>query len=671
MMTFLPRTSRCLYAFRAVGLIAVAAAMLPWVPLQAQVNPVEVQLERLSETLLGLAGQALGQSPADAASSRRQAEQVIVDRLPILVSLIEEDPEAALRQAFPSDVADRLRQTFPDSALGIEQYGAWVGVLEVEVEDNEDFTESKTIRHLRVGPDRFRVFFATEEDVESAEYIRAEGMLAGMTLALSGAESQTGAEAGQACSTTGDQRFAVIKVKIGNPTTANPSYATTTLSDYLFGTSGQTLSEYWNEASHGLAWASGDIYPQGPDEWYDLTSKNYSCNSADGGAYYGYPTLRSDALAAADPDVDFNNVERALIIFSKPNGLGCFAGVASIGCWLGAPDGSPSISYALQVFEYMDTRNEAVELTSHEGAHNLSLYHSSSKDYGAEPLGAPSDSGSTLEYGDRYSAVGFWNKGHYAPQHNAKIGWTSGSETITSSVVRTILPNNQSGGLEALKVKRGTEGSQNLWLEFRARQGLFYSTIVNDPSNGALIHLDNGTAQSVLLDFTPGSNNSCNSTYCLDFYDAPLTDLPPASEQSFAANFLNSRRLWDGSGDRRLSTGYLCGSETPNALRISVWRASGIGSRVTLVCSSTRYSNRHSRPNAASASGKVIACGSSSVVPNAACIRRSNSRLSFNASMLHNTCPRVRLSLRTKIGRTSSKPVFSCRKSRSTRCRLT
>ncbi len=150
-----------------------------------------------------------------------------------------------------------------------------------------------------------------------------------------------------------------------------------------------------------------------------------------------------------------------------------------------------------------------------------------------------------------------------------------------------------------------------------------------------------------------------------------LTDLPPASEQSFAANFLNSRRLWDGSGDRRLSTGYLCGSETPNALRISVWRASGIGSRVTLVCSSTRYSNRHSRPNAASASGKVIACGSSSVVPNAACIRRSNSRLSFNASMLHNTCPRVRLSLRTKIGRTSSKPVFSCRKSRSTRCRLT
>ena len=68
---------------------AVAAAMLPWVPLQAQVNPVEVQLERLSETLLGLAGQALGQSPADAASSRRQAEQVIVDRLPILVSLIE------------------------------------------------------------------------------------------------------------------------------------------------------------------------------------------------------------------------------------------------------------------------------------------------------------------------------------------------------------------------------------------------------------------------------------------------------------------------------------------------------------------------------------------------------------------------------------------------------
>jgi hypothetical protein len=47
--------------------------------------------------------------------------------------------------------------------------------------------------------------------------------------------------------------------------------------------------------------------------------------------------------------------------------------------------------------------------------------------------------------------------------------------------------------------------------------------------------------------------------------------------------------------------------------------------------------------------------------------RRSKARVSLSASIATSACPRVRPTLRRKIGRNSSSPVFNVRKSRSTR----
>jgi transposase len=80
-----------------------------------------------------------------------------------------------------------------------------------------------------------------------------------------------------------------------------------------------------------------------------------------------------------------------------------------------------------------------------------------------------------------------------------------------------------------------------------------------------------------------------------DFIDKELarssvlhqTDLPLADERSLPGNHLRGIRLPLRGAEGILSTRYLLGSDTPSAARICCCRASGWGSRVTVVFSST------------------------------------------------------------------------------------
>jgi len=96
-----------------------------------------------------------------------------------------------------------------------------------------------------------------------------------------------------------------------------------------------------------------------------------------------------------------------------------------------------------------------------------------------------------------------------------------------------------------------------------------------------------------------------------------------------------------------------------------------LGSLVTVVFVIDRVVQQAQAGQGRSASGKVMASARVWVVPNAARNRRSISRLTFNASRQQNTCPRVRLSLRTQTGRTFQQAGLQVRKSRSTFCRET
>lgn len=115
------------------------------------------------------------------------------------------------------------------------------------------------------------------------------------------------AAAAPACGPRGQQNIAVLLVTF--PGIAPPAGVTpASVHSMLFGTSGRSLHGYWNEASYGNVSATGTVLG-----WYTL-NQTYSCND--------YYAMRSAAIAAADPDIDFRNYNRLFIIFPNPGSCG-------------------------------------------------------------------------------------------------------------------------------------------------------------------------------------------------------------------------------------------------------------------------------------------------------------------------------------------------------------
>ena len=229
----------------------------------------------------------------------------------------------------------------------------------------------------------------------------------------------------------------------------------------------------------------------------------------------------------------------------------------------------------------MDAPNrvEGVRVSAHEGGHNFGLQHSSSRDFGTETLGSPGVQGSLSEYGDNYSVMGS-SSGHYTMTQKVQLGWadldtgTHQVQTVLSSGTFTIKPAEDTvGGLKALKVKRGTDTSNNNWLYVSYRQnGGDYDTTSSSAghNNAALIHYEDNITRSSgkthLIDFTTSngwsdvalaSGQSWSDTYsnlsitvgaatptsldvtinygpipCNEF--APTLSLAPASQSAFA-----------------------------------------------------------------------------------------------------------------------------------------
>ncbi len=494
---------RCIFRKIAASL-AVAVLLVP--ALAAQQSAAGRRVTRLNNEVLSVytrSVRARGERPA----LRQQAQELLEERKQALAALAAQSPDEALDAALPADLAGDLARAFPESSARIERHGSLIGILETEVEDGENLQEHKVIRHVRVGRDRFRVHFSDDAPIASSgSLVQLNGMLVGETMVAESSGLTSANAVVPSCSTTGAQRLAVLKVR---PPEVAASLANSTLDNWMFGSSGMTVNNYWQENSGGAAWAEGDVYPSGADAWYTL-DREYSCSESN--------ALRDAAMDAADADVNYNNYQRVVIVFPKPSGGCSFAGGASIGCWVSSPNGN-TVSYALQVLTSMDTAQKAVQLTTHEGGHTLGLSHASTVDYGAEPLGATNDSGSKAEYGDRYSTMGFWTDGHYAAPHKDRLNWIS-SQYVSSAGSFVIKPYSSASGTTALEIKRGSSGSQSLWLEYRRQLGDFNSGPPDSPANGALVHVS-GSSNSLLLDFTPDSKTG-GSTTPNDFLDAPL-----------------------------------------------------------------------------------------------------------------------------------------------------
>src|SRR5207247_10763249 len=116
------------------------------------------------------------------------------------------------------------------------------------------------------------------------------------------------------CNTIGDQKTVVLLVTF--PGTPAPTIDPASVYNIFFGSAGRSVSEYWREASYGVTSASGGVFG-----WYTLDAV-YTCDQ--------YSAIKTAAIKAADPEVNFTQYRRLAIIF--PSSSCRCAGLAAVVC---------------------------------------------------------------------------------------------------------------------------------------------------------------------------------------------------------------------------------------------------------------------------------------------------------------------------------------------------
>ena len=483
-----------------------------------------------------------------------RAAALLAARAKALRTLIARDASAAASVALPPDVLRELSSTFPTQKANLEQRGRWNGELEYLIEDDAAMRGHRKVFRLHRGAEVLEMQFAGREPprLVSGQMLSVGGVRAGRALAVTemelldafqdGGGTTTADEnaAGQ-CSTTGAQSVLTVLVQLPGyklpPAVTADFMRGVILGNAAGGTQSSpdwNLDDFWRQSSDGRTWVDPGSTVIGP-----ITLDSDFNKTATGAATCDNYGLRDAVIAAIDGQVDFRNYTRILIVMPG-NGTCTWAGTANVGCrtMSSAGDGSFNASVAWQRAETMTTRERAVQLTTHEIGHNLTMSHAGSRDFGAEALGGLGEAGTLSEYGDPFSTMGSWNFGFYAASHAAnQLRWldagthyrsveTSGTYTIANYEAR-------GGAARALRVRRGTGNNAWLWLESRQNVAPYSSQLGASAFGGALIHYEDGTTgnDSHLLDFT---------TTTTSFGDAPLaagrTWTDPFSNLSITVN---------------------------------------------------------------------------------------------------------------------------------------
>ncbi len=486
----------------AVCLLLSSGVLKPQTPLLPETTP----LSALAGDVANLNRAVRQRTPLQQVHLRKRAE--------ILSRLMERDPAQSVRVALPADQAADLAAQFPMEP--VEQFSTWEGAVQTLVVDDFEHNRTRRIYILRSGDDSIELHGAVPmPDFPCGAKARITGMRLRDHVAVTGVDVQAaGTNDAIACTTTGVQNVAVLLVSF--PSTANTT--TVAQAQAAFFGSGRSLTNFWQEASYGKTSASGSVL--GP---FTLDA-DYPCTQND--------QILSAAIRAADPIVDFRNYTRIFVVM--PNNGGCAVGLGSVGCnsYSSVKDGAFTASASWIITDSATTQDKFVSLVSHEGGHNLGLDHSSTLDYGNIPLGPNAPAGFFDEYGNFYSMMGLSLTygttqilGHYTAPQKQKLGWFSAAnvQNVTqngSYVLNALEP--ASTGPQALRVRRGTSGSQSLWIEYRPGLGNYdnsYFALPSNVRNGVLVYLedpaDPQTAKPELLDFQPVSTPNA-------FYNAAL-----------------------------------------------------------------------------------------------------------------------------------------------------
>lgn len=275
-----------------------------------------------------------------------------------------------------------------------------------------------------------------------------------------------------------------------------------------------SMAAYYASESEGALSVSGDVYDN-DGAWYTAARPVASGSDCD------WWTFVSDAMAAADADIDFRQYNTVMVLSPMYDcGSGGFATtVRNVPDTGGQSYGAIVLNGTLNTYPH------------HELGHLIGFGHANS--WQCDPPGVLTGMNCRLEeYGDRYGIMGASSRMSLLPAPlKERMGWLRSSEImpVMSDGDYVLYTYEKDVSPKVLKIPQARDGAGNVtsWYYLEYRQPIGYDNVTGyTPTvqqlgipNGVLIRLGptGSDLTTTLLDMTPGSRSDA-----LDIFEPTL-----------------------------------------------------------------------------------------------------------------------------------------------------